>query len=616
MSDINSQYSEILESGLFSAAWYLERYPDVATAGADPLEHYLSYGASEGRDPGPDFSTSGYLARYSDVAETVMNPLLHYLRYGRSEGRLATPCLEPHLIKRPYRNFGEYLSHSALDPLIKAPFAEVDYCCFAIMEKLAGLLCRKTRECAHPPLVSVIMPMRDRAAVVGDAIFSVLGQSYENFELIVVDDGSRDESVCVARSFADPRIRLLECADSLGVSAARNLGLKAAKGDLIAYLDSDNEWLPDYLCAMTGAFQALPDADAVFSGQYLYQGGEGEPFAVRFGSYNQALLQNNNYIDLNCFVHRHDVLTAAGGGFCEGIRRWVDWELVLRFSRTGKIYSVPILQSDYFFDKADNTITAREELDPARAYIMAKHGYRHPGTEGCDAELIKKVSVIVHAQKCVEKGIACIDSLTELAPNPLARILVLADFSGPEAANLLRRLEDAGVNTISIDCGASLSHAVNEAMCVADPESDILIVDPCSVFAPDALSVLQQAAYADDSISITAPRQVLDKGNPAINTHVPYAFSDAPCDVTLSSYHGNIESLPLFNNGGPVDLNFVSFFCVYIKRDAWEMCGGLDARYGDRQAERVMCEFVRYVLGKRIVYTPAAIVLHRPETGA
>ena len=125
-------------------------------------------------------------------------------------------------------------------------------------------------------------------AVVGDAIRSVLEQTYPNFELIVVDDGSRDDSVSVVRAFTDSRIRLLESDDSLGVSAARNRGLEAARGDLIAYLDSDNTWRPDYLRAMVGFFQVRPDADAAYSGQYLYRGCENEPFAVRFGSYNPA----------------------------------------------------------------------------------------------------------------------------------------------------------------------------------------------------------------------------------------------------------------------------------------------------------------------------------------
>lgn len=79
----------IQQSGLFDGDWYRQRYPDVAQAGVDPVEHYLLHGASESRDPGPSFSTARYLADHPDVAEAGLNPLVHYLAFGREEGRVA-----------------------------------------------------------------------------------------------------------------------------------------------------------------------------------------------------------------------------------------------------------------------------------------------------------------------------------------------------------------------------------------------------------------------------------------------------------------------------------------------------------------------------------------------
>ncbi len=146
---IVKDYFEILKSGFFSSEWYLDQYQDVAAAARDPLVHYLTYGAAEGRDPGPDFSTSGYLVRYKDVAAAGINPLLHYIRYGKKEGRLTTPCLDPSSIKRPYRNFGEYLTYSLLDPLVKTPFGKVDESCFEFMEQVARWLCLKALESRH-----------------------------------------------------------------------------------------------------------------------------------------------------------------------------------------------------------------------------------------------------------------------------------------------------------------------------------------------------------------------------------------------------------------------------------------------------------------------------------
>lgn len=74
-------------SGQFDPEWYLKKYPDVASAGADPVEHYVRHGAADNRDPSPAFSTQGYLRANQDVRKEGINPLLHYIRFGKAEGR-------------------------------------------------------------------------------------------------------------------------------------------------------------------------------------------------------------------------------------------------------------------------------------------------------------------------------------------------------------------------------------------------------------------------------------------------------------------------------------------------------------------------------------------------
>ncbi len=108
------------------------------------------------------------------------------------------------------------------------------------------------------PLVSVVIPTYNREGMVGQAIDSVLCQDFSDFELIVVDDGSTDKTPDLLRSYGE-RIRIIR-QPNRGVSAARNAGIRAAAGSLIALLDSDDEWLPGKLKTQIEFFKSHPEA--------------------------------------------------------------------------------------------------------------------------------------------------------------------------------------------------------------------------------------------------------------------------------------------------------------------------------------------------------------------
>ena len=99
------------------------------------------------------------------------------------------------------------------------------------------------------PFFSVVIPVYNRAALLWRALGSVRAQTFQDFEIVVVDDGSTDNPDAVVKAFADPRIRLLR-QDNAGGGAARNRGIDEAKGDFIAFLDSDDVFLPHHLASM------------------------------------------------------------------------------------------------------------------------------------------------------------------------------------------------------------------------------------------------------------------------------------------------------------------------------------------------------------------------------
>ena len=133
-----------------------------------------------------------------------------------------------------------------------------------------------------PPVVSVIMPFLDVARFLGEAIESVRAQTYPRWDLLLCDDGSTDGSSDIARRYAalDPaRIRHLTHADggTHGASAARNLGIAAARGEVIALLDGDDVWFPTKLEEQLAILAERPEADALYGVTELWYSWTGSP---------------------------------------------------------------------------------------------------------------------------------------------------------------------------------------------------------------------------------------------------------------------------------------------------------------------------------------------------
>jgi glycosyltransferase involved in cell wall biosynthesis len=117
------------------------------------------------------------------------------------------------------------------------------------------------------PHVSVIIPTYNRATYVSRAIDSILSQSYRDFEVIVVDDGSSDNTKQVVQAYGD-RVRYVFQSNA-GPGAARNLGIRTSEGMYLAFLDSDDTWMPEFLAKTVGALDAHPEVDAVTTGIYI-----------------------------------------------------------------------------------------------------------------------------------------------------------------------------------------------------------------------------------------------------------------------------------------------------------------------------------------------------------
>lgn len=192
------------------------------------------------------------------------------------------------------------------------------------------------------PKVSIIIPTYNRAQSLNRAIQSVLNQTYENFELIIVDDGSKDNTEKVVKNIHDNRIKYFRHEVNQGGSSARNTGIKNSTGKYVAFLDSDDEWLEGKLESQVRAMENRPSD--VWGGVYcgfFYTTGKGEVIeAVKCGNLKKDLL--NLEVDMcagSTFLVSKSVINDIGL-FDESFKRHQDWEYLVRFFRKYKILAV------------------------------------------------------------------------------------------------------------------------------------------------------------------------------------------------------------------------------------------------------------------------------------
>ena len=367
-------------SRLFDAEWYLEQYPDVGKLGMDPVAHYLWLGARLKRNPSAQFDGAAYLEMYADVAAACVNPLLHYIRWGKREGRSARP-----------RQFtrsasSETGAQQIIDPIhvtcasVKRGYSKFDTLRDRVFLAKIEELYSANNNSYDDTLVSIVMPTFNRRSVISKAIESVLSQSHKNWELLVVDDGSMDNTSEVVNQFlCDSRIHYAPLEHS-GVSAARNHGLKSATGSIIAYLDSDNLWEPHFLRAMI-VFVLSQRLDAAYSSIEVIDD-EDFPKLYRGDIFVWSACLRTNYIDLNCFVHmRHLALsTEKRELFDTKLKRLVDWDFILRLTAQASVSYAPFVGVRYYDGGKLNRITLSEytngELPVIMQSIRNKHAHR------------------------------------------------------------------------------------------------------------------------------------------------------------------------------------------------------------------------------------------------
>lgn len=184
-------------------------------------------------------------------------------------------------------------------------------------------------------LVSVIVPAYNQGPYLAEAVQSALGQTYPELEVIVVDDGSTDDTPNVAHAFSDPRVRYLR-QENRGLSAARNTGIEASRGPYLTFLDSDDVFLPEKLTLLVGELTSHPRA-GLAAGMALPINECGERIGRPF---DRGLPEEGAHLLLGNPLHVGSILLRRSwqervGVFDESLPSYEDWDLWIRLARAG-----------------------------------------------------------------------------------------------------------------------------------------------------------------------------------------------------------------------------------------------------------------------------------------
>lgn len=210
-------------------------------------------------------------------------------------------------------------------------------------------------------MISIITSTFNRSDRLKKAIKSVIAQTYPDWEMIIVDDNSKDNTQKVVESFKDTRIKYIKRKKNWGNDTRpKNEGIMASKGEYIALLDDDNEYRPDHLAILLKEMGRKP-WDVVYGDRWLVD--ETEKIKGQIGismDFDPALLMQRNYIDTSDVLIRREALFDVGG-FDERHKKYVDWNLWVRMCKFGKRFKrVPIVITNYHLHKDMKSLTVKD----------------------------------------------------------------------------------------------------------------------------------------------------------------------------------------------------------------------------------------------------------------
>jgi glycosyltransferase involved in cell wall biosynthesis len=230
------------------------------------------------------------------------------------------------------------------------------------------------------PIISVVIPTRNRYALLNRAVQSVLKQTFDDFEILVVDDASSDNTHSVIEKIKDGRINYILLEDKSGGSKARNIGIENSKGKYIAFLDDDDEWLPEKLIKQIERFQKDDKIGICYTGRQTMRKekitGLSKRYSFKYPPYDDHTrsIMSDNFIGITSSVIIPRTILIEVGGFDEKLPCLQDYDLFIRILKKWKADGINEPLVRYYLGSTTGHVSfTRENVEFASKYITEKY---------------------------------------------------------------------------------------------------------------------------------------------------------------------------------------------------------------------------------------------------
>ncbi|MBX3043622.1 MAG: glycosyltransferase [Candidatus Kapabacteria bacterium] len=491
------------------------------------------------------------------------------------------------------------------------------------------------------PLVSVIIPTKDRPSQLRDAISSVLAQTYPNFELLVINDGGENVSGLI-QSFYDNRVRYFENPVCKGAAGARNIGLKNAKGEYICYLDDDDIYYENHIDTLVKAANSHPEIKFFYTKAYehiiLKEYGFQKTITKKIvyqNDYSKRLLLLMNLFPTLCVMH-HSSLIKLSGYFNENMKTHEDWEYWLRISNFTDFKFVDEITAEYRTIQGKQSLTNEKFSDflTTMKYIYSNYGddndltlrdLRNNQLRDLESRVIKyqnlqnnsitsntkntPVSIIIPVFNKSELTNNCLDSIYKNTDINSFELIIVDNGSTDNTEIIINSYKEKYNNLVYIRNSENLGYSkannigakiakydyillLNNDTIVTEnwlePLTNILNVDT------NVAAVGSKLLFEDDTIQHAGVCIVNDKafGDPLVARHIYYKMSkDAPEVNKVMKYQA------------------LTGACLMLNKSAYFEVNGLDEEYWNAYEDVDLCFKLREK-GYILVYQPKSVVYH------